>query len=130
MAAFGYMDEGKVESIWDSTWDTTRFNHINLRIARLLNIIFNSDAESNVTNTAVVPYLEQLSEEILVDLRLSAKAEKFVDTWGFIQANVSNFFVKKINQNRWMIDMVLKILGKTETVELVSISGFGSSSDL
>jgi hypothetical protein len=124
------MTESKVESIWDTAWDTTRFNAINLRIAELLNIIFNSDATTNVTDTAVLPYFEQFSEELLLDLKLAAQANAITVPWDFIQAKVSSFFIEKYTRDRELIDHVLKILNKTESVELVSISGFGAASDL
>jgi hypothetical protein len=130
MAASGYMTEADVESIWDTTWVTARFDLINVRIAELINIFFNDDATSNITDTAVLPYLEQIAEELLLELALAAKANKFSDTWQFIQANVTHFFVAKMNRNKWLNDHIFKILGKTETVEIVNLSGLGSSNTL
>ena len=130
MAAAGYMTETDVESIWDTAWDTARFDHINLRIAELLNIIINSDATINVTDTAVLPFLKQFSEEVLLDLKMAAKANAVTVPWDFIQANVSSVFIRKYRSEWVLFDLISKILGKTETIELVSISGFGSSGDL
>lgn len=88
MAASGYMTELDTESIWATgDLDTTRFGKINIRIAELLNIIFSGDATTNITDTKVLPYLEQFSEELLLELLLAAKANKFSDVWGFIQSN-------------------------------------------
>lgn len=131
MAASGYMTEADTESIWDTgDFDTTRFGKINVRIAELINIFFNDDATSNITDTAVLPYLEQLSEELFLELVLAAKANKFSDVWQFVQSNVTNFFVVKMNRNKWLNDQIFKILGKTETIEVVNLSGFGASNNM
>lgn len=98
------MTEADVESIWDSTWDTTRFGKINIRIAEVLNFLVTGDATSQTTSTSCTPVLEQISEEILLELWMAAKAQKFVDVWGFISANVSkiawkyydNYLLKKV----------------------------------
>ena len=62
------MTEVDTESIWDTALDTTRFGKIGIRIAEQLNFWVNEDATSQVTSTAIIPILEQLSEEILMDL--------------------------------------------------------------
>jgi hypothetical protein len=64
------MTEADVESIWDTTWDTTRFGNIGVRIAEILNFLVNEDATSQVTDTSVTPILEQISEEILLELAI------------------------------------------------------------
>jgi hypothetical protein len=43
------MTEADVESIWDTTWDTTRFGKINVRIGELLNFLVHGDATTDVT---------------------------------------------------------------------------------
>jgi hypothetical protein len=83
------MTEADVESIWDTTWDTTRFGKIGVRIAEVLNFLISGDATTQVTSTAVTPILEQISEEILFELANAAKANKFSDIWQFISANIS-----------------------------------------
>lgn len=130
MAAAGYMTETDVESIWDTAWDTTRFDYINLRIAELLNIMINADATVNVTDAAVLPFLEQFSEEVLLDLKMAAKANAVTVPWDFIQANVSSVFIRKYKSEWVLFDMISKILGKTVSVEVVSLAGFGASGDL
>ena len=89
MAASGYMTEADVESIWDTAWDTARFDKINVRIAEILNFLVTGDATSQVTSTAATPILEQISEEILLDLKLAAQANAILVPWDFIQANIS-----------------------------------------
>ena len=89
MAASGYMTEADVEGIWDTEWDTTRFNLINIRFAEMLNFLINGDATNQITDTAVLPILEQISEEILLDLKMAAQANAIVVPWDFIQANIS-----------------------------------------
>jgi hypothetical protein len=100
------MTELDVESIWESTWDTTRFGKINVRLAELLNFLVTGDATSQITDTGVTPVLEQISEEILLDLANASKSNKFVDVWQFITANISKidwafydtYLLKKVRQ--------------------------------
>ncbi|KKM72327.1 hypothetical protein LCGC14_1421670 [marine sediment metagenome] len=89
MAASGYMTELDTESIWDASFDTTRFDKINIRIAEQLNFWVNDDSTIQVTNAAVTPQLEQLSEEILLDIVQSSKSYAVEKPWDFIQALVS-----------------------------------------
>ena len=89
MVAVGYMTEADVEGIWDTTWDTARFNLINVRIAEIVNFLLTGDATNQTTDTAVLPILEQISEEILLDLKLAAQANAIIVPWDFIQANIS-----------------------------------------
>ena len=104
MAFAGYMDESDVESIWDTAWDTTRFDKINLRIGEILNFLVSGNATTEITNVAVKPILEQISEEILLDLKLAAQANAIIVPWDFIQANISkldwrfydNYLLKKV----------------------------------
>ena len=106
MAFLGYMTEADVESIWDTAWDTTRFNKINLRIGEILNFLVNGDATTVITSTAVLPILEQISEEILLDLKLAAQANSIIVPWDFISANISKldwrfydgYLLKKVRQ--------------------------------
>ena len=123
MAAVGYMTEGTVESIWSTKWDTTRFNHVNLRFAKILNFLVNGDATSQVINTAVTPILEEVSEEILLDLEMAAKATGVSNPWNFIMANVSKidwkfydgFLLQKVRQKlgHTKIEMVTRTLPTT-----------------
>ena len=104
MAAANYMTELDVESIWDTTWDTTRFGNIGVRIAEIINFLVTGDATSQVTNAAVLPILEHISEEILLELKLAAQANAITVPWDFIQANISkmdwkyydNYLLKKV----------------------------------
>ena len=106
MAFLGYMTEGDVESIWDTEWDTTRFDHINLRIGEILNFLVYGDATTEITSTAVLPMIEQISEEILLDLKLAAQANAIIVPWDFISANISKldwrfydgYLLKKVRQ--------------------------------
>lgn len=130
MAASGYITEGDMNKVWDTTVNTTNFTTINVRIGELLNIKFNGDATTDVTDTKVLPFLEQFSEELLIELTLASKSIKFADTWAFIQANVTDFFSRKLWKNRDIIKEVLTILGKRIPIEVASIGGFGASNTL
>jgi len=106
MAASNYMTEADVESIWDTAWDTARFDKIGIRIAEILNFLINGDATSQITDTSVTPILEQISEEILLELKLAAQANAIIIPWDFISANISkidwsfydNYLLKKVRQ--------------------------------
>ena len=116
MAASNYMTEADVESIWDTAWDTTRFGKIGVRIAEYLNFLINGDATSQVTNTAVTPILEEISEEILLDLKMTAQANAVTNPWDFIAANVSK--IDWETYDRYPLQKVRQKLGY-EKMELV-----------
>ena len=106
MAFTGYMSETDTEGIWDTEWDTTRFALINIRIGEILNFLVYGDATTAITSTAVLPIVEQISEEILLELKLAAQANAIVVPWDFISANISkldwkhydNYLLKKVRQ--------------------------------
>ena len=109
MAFAGYMTEADVESIWDTTWDTTRFDKINLRIGEVINFLVSGNATIEITNVAVLPILEQISEEILLDLKLAAQANAIVVPWDFIQANISKMDWKFYDT--YLLKKVRNVLG-------------------
>lgn len=119
MVAVGYMTEADVESIWDTLWVTARFNKINIRIAEILNFLVTEDATSQVINTAVTPILEQISEEILLDLKMAAKGTDVIEPWDFIQANISKIDWKFYDG--YLLKKVRQKLGN-ETMEIVTRS--------
>jgi len=117
MAASNYMTEVDVESIWDTAWDTTRFGKIGIRIAEMLNFLVNGDSTSQVVNTAVLPILEQISEEILLDLKLAAQANAIVVPWDFISANISKIDWKFYDT--YLLKKVREIINSGATMEFV-----------
>jgi len=105
MAFAGYMKETDTERIWNlGDFDVGRFSMINVRIGEVINFLVYGDATHEITDIAVKPIVEQISEEIFVDLVLAAKANKHEEPWDFIQANVSkmdwkfydNYLLKKV----------------------------------
>ena len=114
MAAIGYMTELDTESIWDASFDTTRFDKINIRIAEQLNFWCNDDATKQVTNTAVTPVLEQISEEILLDLIQSSKSYAVEKPWDFIQANVQRVSLRILRNYDDILEKIKNILGSTK----------------
>lgn len=117
MAASGYMKKTDVESIWSTKWDTTRFDHINLRLAEMLNFLVYRDATQQVTDTGCTPVLEQISEEILLELEMAAKATGTNNPWNFIMANVSKIDWRFYDT--YLLKMVRKKLGE-EKIEMVT----------
>lgn len=112
------MTEADTESIWDTSLDTTRFGNIGVRIAEQLNFWVNDDATSQVTNTAVTPILEQISEEILMELIAASKVEKTVQPWEFIQANVVRMSWRILKNYGIILEKIRRVLGNSK-IELV-----------
>ena len=117
MAFAGYMDESDVESIWDTEWDTTRFDNINLRIGEMLNFLVTGIATQEITDTAVLPVLTQISEEVLLDLKLAAQANAIIVPWDFIQANISKIDWRFYDN--YLLKKVRKVLGQ-EKMEITT----------
>ena len=118
MAFAGYMDETTVESIWDTVWDTTRFGNINLRIGQVLNFLVMGNATTEITSTAVKPMLAQISEEILLDLKLAAQANSIIVPWDFITANISKLDWKFYDT--YLLKKVREIVNSGATMEFVT----------
>jgi len=120
MASSGYMTEEDTESIWSTTLDTDRFDDINVRMGEILNFYCkkNHDAATDITDTAVLPILEQISEEALFELIASAKIEKPTVPWQFIQANIPNVMSKVIRKNHFILEIVREHLESKLHVKL------------
>lgn len=131
MAASGYMTEADTESIWDSTLDTTRFGKINVRIGEILNFYVNKnhDATTDVTDTAVLPILEQISEEALYRLMSAAKGTGVTDPWDFIAANVMSVMSQAIRDNYRILEIVKEQLESKLHYKASSILTLPSHSD-
>ena len=112
MAATNYMTELDTESIWDTLLDTTRFGKIGVRMAEILNFEINSNATEQITDVAITPILEQLSEEGLFRLIAAAKENAVINPWDFIQANVISVMNQLIQENQYMIGRIKKVLTK------------------
>ena len=120
MAASNYMTEADTEGIWDTTLDTTRFGKIGVRIAEQLNFWVNDDATSQVTDTAVTPILEQISEEILIELIASANINNVTNPWDFIQANVVRVSLRILENYNIILKKIMNILSRNKTIEIVT----------
>lgn len=118
MAFTGYMTEADVESIWDTAWDTVRFNKINVRIGEVINFLVYGDATTVITSTAVLPIVEQISEEILLDLKLAAQANAIIVPWDFIRANISKMDWKFYDT--YLLKKVREKLDSSSTIEVVT----------
>ena len=131
MAASGYMTELDTESIWSSTLDTTRFGKINVRFGEILNFYCrkNHDAATDITDTAVLPILEQVSEEALYRLMAAAKIDKHTNPWDFIQANVVSVMSKVIRDNLNLLEIVKEQLESKLHVKISSKLTLTSHSD-
>ena len=119
MAASGYMTEADFESIWGATIETARFNLINVRLGEVLNYLLTRNAATDITSTAILPMVEQLSEESLIELLQASKSNKFTDVWRFIQSNAARIIRRVLQNNREVVKMIKQDLG-FDKMELTS----------
>ena len=113
MASSGYMTIGDTRSVWNAALlDETRFDYINVRFGEILNFKCrkDKDAATDITETKVLPILEQISEEALIRLIAAAKIDATEDPWLFIQANVVSVMSKVLRDNRELIDEIKLVL--------------------
>lgn len=115
MAASNYMTEADTESIWDKSLTTARFALIGVRIAEILNFWINDDATSQVTNTAVTPILEQLSEQVLVDIIVASKNQNSMNAGEYAVRNAALITTRLLFEegNMKILDRIKKILGQS-----------------
>lgn len=119
------MTKGDTESIWKTTLDDDgngngRFTKIGVRIAEILNFAIMQDATTQITNTAVTPILEQLSEECLFDLIATAKTIAVPNPWEFVQTHIVGVMSRLLRLNKDIIDNVKKTLNRSKSIEIVS----------
>jgi hypothetical protein len=112
MAAAGYMTEVDTESIWDTTLDTTRFGKINVRLGEVLNFWVTGDAATDVTDTKVLPILEQLSEEALIKLIAAAKITAPNNPWDFIMSKAWRIASGIVWENKQILQEMGIVLSK------------------
>lgn len=129
MAAAGYMTELDTESIWKADLTTARFTKINVRIGEILNLWVNEDAAVDVTNTKVLPLLEQISEQTLFELIAVSKTVGVPNPWDFINTNLTNIATKMILRNEKLLKKVGIILQKRHNIKQTSKLTLPSHSD-
>jgi len=112
MAATGYITEEDFEAIWGATIVTARFTLINVRLGEILNYLLTDDAATDITDTKVLPILEHLSEEALVNILQASKSNKFNDVWQFIQTNATRIMSKVLWDNKKIVKKLGVTLGK------------------
>lgn len=121
MAASSYMTRTDTQTIWDVTLDNTRYALVAVRIAEQLNFWANDNSTTQVTNTAVTPILEQMSEEILLELIQASKSYAVEKPWDFIQANVARISTRILINYDLVLEKIKNILGSTK-LELTRVS--------
>ena len=129
MAPAGYMTELDFESIWGATIATARFTLINVRLGEILNYLLTDDAATDITETKVLPILEQLSEEALINILQGAKSNKFAEVWAFMAANASRIMSKVLEDNRKIVKRVGITLGKKYSIKYSNKLSLPSHSD-
>lgn len=129
MAAAGYMDEDDFEDIWDATIATAKFDLINVRLGEILNYLLTADAATDITDTKVLPILEQLSEEALMNILQASKSNKFNDVWQFMQINATRIMSKVLWDNKAIVKKLEISLGKRYHIKYSSKLSLPSHSD-
>ena len=116
------MDETEFKSIWaHADVDDTRWTNVGVRMAEIINLWVNDDATAQVTNTAVTPILEQISEEAFRRIKMASKEEKYSDINSFIDSKVASVMTTVLLENDVILRKVKSILGHNK-IELVSRS--------
>ena len=128
MAASGYMTYGDFKTIWGSEIVESRFDLINVRLGEILNYLLTRDAATDITSTAILPMVEQLSEESLMEVLQAAKSNKFTDVWRFIQSNASHIIRRVLQNNRDVVKMIMQDLG-FDKMELTRVTLPSSTSN-
>ena len=131
MAASGYMKETDTEGLWGVSLSTTQFNLINVRLGEILNFTVRKDKDSqtDVTDTKILPLLEQMSEEGMFELLQAAKTDKFTDVWRFVQSKSIWVMSKLIFQNRVIIKEIKDVLESKVHVNYSNLLTLPSHSD-
>ena len=112
MASSGYMTELDTESIWDTVLDTARFTKINVRLGEILNfhVRADHDSQTDITDTKVLPILEQLSEEALVELISSAKTIDHPIPVEYVMSHAVSVMSSLLKKNYWTIRTIKELL--------------------
>ena len=113
------MTELDTESIWKTSLEPNRFAKINVRIGELLNFEIISDASTDITDTKVLPILEQISEEVLFEVLVSSKGVGEAAPWHIAQMAITSVFNRMVSNYWRTFRKIRKILGQ-EKIELVS----------
>lgn len=131
MAAAGYMTELDTEGLWGASLTTAQFDLINVRLGEILNFTVrpDKDAQTDVTNTKVLPILEQASEEGLFDLLQAAKTNKFTDVWQFVQSKSIHVMSRLLFQNRTIINEIKNVLGASLDIKYSNLLRLPKHSD-
>lgn len=132
MASLGYGVETTVESIWSTFWDTTKFNFINVLIGTQFNFWITDDAGTDITDTEVKEILKQETHALFAFWNAITKIESTSNPWEFISVWMNDYLSGDdfYRRYRLLIEKCARILSQTEAIELVSLAGFGASSDL
>ena len=119
MVSSGYMTEATFEGIWGATIATAQFDLINVRLGGIMNYLLTRDGATDITNTAVLIMVIEMSEEALMQILQGSKSNKFTDVWRFIQSDAVSIIKKVLRDNRETVKMIKKDLG-FEQMEITS----------
>ena len=132
MTSVGYMTRTDTQIIWGATLNATQFTKINVRLGEILNFTVrpDKDAQTDVTDTKVLPMLEQASEEGLFELLQAAKTDKFTDVWRFVQAKSIWVMSRLLFQNRKIIAEIKEVLEAKVYIKYSNLLRLPSHSDV
>ena len=132
MASSGYGVEATVEGIWNTLWVTAQFDFINALIGTQFNFWITDDGGTDVTDTKVKEILKAETHVLFAFWNAIIKIEGVNNPWNFISVWINDHLSGDDFYRRYklLIEKCARILSQTESVELVTIAGFGTSSTL
>ena len=87
----GYGVELTVESMWDETWDTTKFGHWNATIGTLFNAAILGTAGTDTANTDVVEELKAQTHLIFAQVQAMRKSNTLSNPWDLMADLMATF---------------------------------------
>ena len=119
MVSSGYMTEVTFEGIWGATISTAQFDLINIRLGGIFNYLLTRDGATDITDTAVLIMIIEMSEEALMQILQGSKSNKFTDVWRFIQSDAVSIISKILRDNEETVKMIKQDLG-SEKMEMTN----------
>lgn len=108
------MTEATFEGIWGATITTAQFDLINVRLGGIMNLLLTGDGANDITNSAVLIGIIEMSEEALMQIIQGSKSNKFTDVWRFITSNAVSIIRKILIDNRETVRQIKGILGSNK----------------
>ena len=90
MVSSGYGDEGTVESIWATEWDTTQFDNINVVLGTQFNFWITEDGDTDIVDSAITSMLKQETHILFAFWKGMIKISAVTNPWDFINVWIND----------------------------------------